>query len=108
MKIPLIKPVQMVILPSPPPELPKFNGAPGSDPVSHIDAYVIACVEYLPYDDIMLNLFLRTFTREALKWFYRLPEESISTSQQMVNFFIQYFDEAKPYDMGLKSLLAIK
>ena len=26
----------------------------------------------------------------------------------MVDLFIQYFDEAKPYDMGLKSLLAIK
>ena len=26
----------------------------------------------------------------------------------MVDLFIQYFDEAKPYDAGLKSLLAIK
>ena len=81
MKSPLIKPVQMAILPSPPPELPKFDGVPGSDPVSHIDAYAIACVEYLPYDDIMLKLFLRTLIREALKWFYRFPEESISSFQ---------------------------
>ena len=75
MKSPLIKTVQMAILPSPPPELPKFDGAPGSDPVSHINAYAIACIEYLPYDDIILNLFLRTLIGEALKWLYQLPEE---------------------------------
>ena len=70
MKSPLIKPVQMAILSSPPLELPKFNGDLGSDPVSHISAYAITCVKYLPYDDIMLNIFLRTLIGEALKWFY--------------------------------------
>ena len=81
MKIPLVKTIQMDLLPSPTPELPKFDGAPGSDLISHIDAYATAYVEYLPYDDIMLKIILRTLTGEALKWFYRLPEESISTFQ---------------------------
>jgi len=108
MKSPLIKLVQMAILPSPPLELPKFDGAPRSDPVSHIDAYAIACVEYLPYDNIMLKIFLRTLIGEALKWFYRLLEEYISTFQHMVDLFIQYFNEVNPYDTGLKYLLEIK
>ena len=79
MKSPLVKLVQMAILSSPPPELPKFDRAPGSDLVSHIDVYAIAYVEYLPYDDIMLKLFSRNLTRLALKWLYHFPEESIST-----------------------------
>ena len=81
MKIPLVKIVQMSLLPSPTPKLPKFDGAPSSDPISHIDAYAIACVKYLPYDDIMLKMFPQTLTEEALKWLYRLVEESISTFQ---------------------------
>jgi len=78
----------MDILPSPLPELPKFYRALGSDPESHIDAYAITCVKYLPYDDIMLKLFSRTLMGEALKWFYRFFEESISTFQQMLDLFI--------------------
>ena len=70
MKIPLIKPIQMAILPSPPSELPKLIGAPRNDLVSYIDAYAIVCVKYLPCDDIMLKLFLRTLIGKALKWFY--------------------------------------
>ena len=65
MKSPLIKLIQMAILPNPPLDLPKFDGAPGSDSVSHIDTYAIACVEYLPYDDIMLNLFSEDFDRRG-------------------------------------------
>jgi len=78
-KIPLVKPVQMAILPNSPLELPKFAGAPGRNLVSHIDDYAIACVKYLPYDEIMLKIFPRTLIEEALKGFYRLPKESIST-----------------------------
>lgn len=37
MKIPLVKTIQMALLPSPTPELPKFDGSLGSDPISHID-----------------------------------------------------------------------
>jgi len=57
MKSPLAKIVQMALLPSPTLDLPKFDGAPGSNPVSHIDTYAIAYVKYLPYDDIMLKMF---------------------------------------------------
>lgn len=88
MKIPLINLFQMVILPSPPPDLPKFDRAPGNDPVSHVDAYAIACIKFLPYDNIMLKLFLRNLIGEALKLFYWFPEEYVSTFQQMVDLFI--------------------
>ena len=45
---------------------------------------------------------------EALKWFYQLPEGSISTFQQLVDLFVQYFDIAKPFDTGLKALFSLK
>ena len=69
----------MALLPFPTLELPKFDGALGSELVSHVDAYAKTCIKYLPYDDIMLKMFLQILIGEALKWFYRFLEESIST-----------------------------
>lgn len=88
MKSPLIKTMKIIFLPSPPLELPKFNGSLGSDPVSHIDTYSITYIKYIPYDVIILKIFPRNLTEEALKWFYLLPEVSIYSFQQMVDLFI--------------------
>jgi len=97
----------LVVLPVPLPNLPKFDGAARSDPSSHIDSFTHAFTDYMHHDEVVLRLFPRTLGGEAVKWFNQLHEGSITTFQQLVDLFVQYFDIAKPFDTSLQALFSL-
>jgi len=80
-KNPITPTLILIVLPIPLLDLPKFDGTTGYDPTSHIDAFSLSYIDYMHQNEIVLRLFPRTLIGEALKWFYQLPEGSISTFQ---------------------------
>lgn len=60
------------------------------------------------YDYIMMHLFPKSLQGGTLKLFYQLLLAFIHSFQQLVVSFINYFDVARPFESGIKFVLAIK
>ena len=92
-----------------PTDILKFDGKTGDDPASHITTYHLWCVSNSMLDDsIKLHLSPRTLTRNAAKWFIKLPTSSFHDFGSLAMVFLTHFQLPIRYEMGIDLLTSLR
>ena len=75
-----------------PSDIPKFNGNPGEDPLTHVMNYHLWCSSNSLNDDsVRLRLFQRTLTGLTAKWYIELPIASFDNFTALATIFLTHF-----------------
>jgi hypothetical protein len=91
-----------------PTNIPKFEGKMGDDPTSHITTYHLWCVSKSMLDDsIKSRLFPCTLTRNASKWFIKLPKSSFRDFGILAMAFLTHFQLPIHYETGTDLLTSL-
>ena len=91
-----------------PTDIPKFDGKTGADLTNHITTYHLWCVSNSFLDDsIKLQLFPRTLTGNATKWFIELPSASFFDFQSLAITFFTHFQLPIRYETGIELLTSL-
>lgn len=59
----------------------------------HIDSFMTMCSDYHSLDFMLLKLFSRSLKGTSLEWYSYLPNYSIHTFYQLMDFFLKRFQE---------------
>ena len=88
-----------------PSDLPKFEGKPGEDPSEHITTFHLWCSSNsLHQDSVHLQLFQRTLTGPATKWYIELPKGAFTLFDNLAMNFFNHFQLPVRYDVGTELL----
>nr|KUM50596.1 hypothetical protein ABT39_MTgene440 [Picea glauca]QHR88203.1 hypothetical protein Q903MT_gene2216 [Picea sitchensis] len=90
-------------------DIPKFEDKAGEDPLNHVMTfYLWRSSNCLMDDSVHVQLFQRTLTGIAVKWYIMLPHAShnFSTSLEMV--FFTHFQLPIHYTTGTKLLTSLR
>ena len=89
--------------------IPKFDGKTGEDPANNITTYHLWCVSNSSLDDsIKLQLFPKTLTSNAAKWFIELPSASFFDFQSLAIAFLTHFQLPIRYETGIELLTSLR
>jgi hypothetical protein len=92
-----------------PTDIPKFDGKTGEDPANHITTYHLWCISNSFLDDsIKLQLFPRTLTGNAAKWFIKLSSTSFFDFQSLAIAFLTHFQLPIRYETGTELLTSLR
>ena len=94
-------PCQLDILVKLPLDIPKFDGKIGGDPKNHVMNFHILCSSNsLMGGSIHLQLFQRTLTGIATKWYIELPQHSLSDFNDLEMAFLTHFQLPIRYEIS--------
>lgn len=89
--------------------LPRFTGEDEITVEKHVPTFCAFAENInVKYLDVVMRLFFQSLDGEARKWFKMLPSNSINTSKELENTFIQRWGENKYHGYFLIEFNAIK
>ena len=92
-----------------PSKIPKFEGLAGEDPTNHVRYFHMWCSSNSIIDDsVRLQLFQRTLTGEASKWYVDHTSSSYTTFLTIPRAFLSYFQLPLRYDTGTELLTSFR
>ena len=92
-----------------PSDIPKFNGNPGEDSLTHVMNYHLWCSSNSLNDDfVRLRLFQRTLTGPAAKWYIELPRVYFDNFTTLAIIYLTHFQLPIRYETGTELLTNFK
>lgn len=90
-------------------DCPKFEGKSKEDPQAHMMAYHLLCSSNLYVNNsIHLQLFQRTLTGDARKWYIKLPRGTYNDINSLAMAFLTHFQLLVCYETDTDMLTSLK
>ena len=89
--------------------LPRFNGENEIEDQNHLEVFCSFAENFnVEHLDVVLRMFVQSLDGEARKWFKTLGNRSITTWEEMENYFLRKWGEKKYHGYYLTEFNAIR